>query len=155
MYICRVSTLDIIKLIIMRKNILLIFSAICLFSMCTQSPKKESRIKNDPEMTTQTKPAINFYIENSVSMDGYLKGATGFRQDIISYLNNIKLLEVTDSLNFFYINTADKPNQILHNASLDVISDFAGKFELKTFQKEGGSGRGYTDIAAIIKKMLG
>ena len=36
--------------------------------------------------------AVNVYIENSGSMDGYVKGVTEFEQAVYNYLTDIKFL---------------------------------------------------------------
>ena len=41
--------------------------------------------------TPATKCVYNIYIENSGSMDGYVKGKTEFEQAVYSYLSDIKI----------------------------------------------------------------
>lgn len=39
-----------------------------------------------------TKCVYNIYVENSGSMDGYVKGVTEFEQSVYSYLSDIKIV---------------------------------------------------------------
>ena len=48
-------------------------------------------------------PVVNVYLENSGSMDGYVKGQTEFEQIVYNYLVNLKLAKITSELNLFYI----------------------------------------------------
>ena len=132
--------------------------AICLFVACSNDNNKriaESKNTNAPQAVAISanivKPIVNFYIENSGSMDGYVKGVTEFEQTIYSYLSDIKISGITDSLNLFYINAVSIP--ITSNADLDVISDFVEKLEPTTFKQKGGD-RGNTDISDVIKRVL-
>jgi len=89
---------------------------------------------------------INVYIENSGSMDGYVKGVTEFEQAVYNYLTDIKISKFTDSLNLFYINS-----DIIPQGS--DISDFIEKLDPTTFKNKGGS-RGTTDISNLLKSVL-
>ena len=141
-----------------RLQIFLIYGYIALFFVCcgNSDTQGNKRISNDHSIEnlgkdTIMKPVINFYIENSGSMDGYVNGVTEFEQSIYSYLSDIKISGITDSLNLFYINAISIP--VNSNADLDVISDFIEKLEPTTFQKKGGN-RGNTDISDVIKTVL-
>jgi hypothetical protein len=92
------------------------------------------------------KPAINVYIENSGSMDGYVKGATEFENAVYNYLSDIMISGVSDSLNLFYINS-----KIIKYGS--DIQDFIEKLEPATFRARGGD-RGTSDIANVIDAVL-
>ena len=93
-----------------------------------------------------SKPTINTYIENSASMDGYVKGVTAFEQSVYSYLSDIKIKDITDSLNLFYINTKPIPYG-------SDIADFIEKLEPTSFKQRGGN-RGTTDISNLLKSVL-
>lgn len=90
--------------------------------------------------------AVNVYIENSGSMDGYVKGVTEFEQAVYNYLTDIKISQFSDSLNLFYINS-----DIIPQGS--DISDFIKKLEPTTFRKRGGN-KGTTDISNLLKSVL-
>ena len=90
-----------------------------IFSCSDRSPQKkiieaspkEGKIHVDN--TSPIKPTINVFIENSGSMDGYVKGVTEFEQAVYGYLSDISISNITDTLNLYYIN----PNRSLANFS--------------------------------------
>ncbi len=119
-----------------------------LITSCDNSKKKTPALAipgGIVEIDT-IKPIVNVYIENSASMDGYVKGVTEFEQAVYSYLTDIKIAQLTDSLNMFYINS-----NIIPQGS--DISDFIEKLEPTTFKIKGGN-RGTTDISNILKSVL-
>lgn len=91
-------------------------------------------------------PIYNVYIENSGSMDGYVKGATHFETSVYNYLSDIKISGLTDSLNLFYINSRAIPFG-------SDIADFIEKLEPSTFRERGGD-RKTSDISNILKTIL-
>ena len=91
-------------------------------------------------------PIINVYIENSGSMDGYVKGQTEFEQIVYNYLVDLKQIRVAKELNLNYINSKILPQQ-------DDINDFIEKLEPTSFKAKGGN-RGASDIALMIKEIL-
>lgn len=121
-----------------------------LVSSCSNSRTKEQECKNSKpsqiNSVQKTKPIINVYIENSGSMDGYVKGVTEFEQAVYSYLSDIKIAGLTDSLNLYYINS-----QVIPQGS--DIADFIEKLEPTTFKNRGGK-RGTTDISNLLKTIL-
>jgi hypothetical protein len=123
--------------------------SIFLFS-CAGKHKKDRAI-NGTSSTVITKkelpkPVVNVYVENSGSMDGYVKGVTEFEQIVYNYLTDIKITGIASSLNLFYINS--KP--ILYGSD---ISDFIEKLEPTTFRQRGGN-RGTTDLSYIIDTIV-
>ena len=62
-------------------------------------------VLNDTPASALPKCNVNVYIENSASMDGYVKGVTEFEQSIYSYISDIKLADFCLSLNLNYILT--------------------------------------------------
>ena len=91
-------------------------------------------------------PVINVYIENSGSMDGYVKGQTEFEQIVYNYLVDLKQIRIAKELNLYYINSQILPQQ-------DDIRDFIEKLEPSSFKAKGGN-RGTSDIALMIKDIL-
>jgi len=89
---------------------------------------------------------VNVYIENSASMDGYVKGVTEFEQSIYSYISDIKLADFCASLNLNYINS-----KILRQP--DDVKDFIAKLEPTTFKNKGGD-RSTTDISDLFQKIM-
>lgn len=101
---------------------------------------------NTQKTVRQTKPAVNVYLENSGSMDGYVKGITEFEQAVYNYLTDIKISDFPESLNLFYINSKVIPQG-------SNIEDFIQKLDPTTFQAKGGD-RGKTDISNVLKSIL-
>ena len=89
---------------------------------------------------------VNVYIENSASMDGYVKGVTEFEQSIYSYISDIKLADFCSSLNLNYINSC-----ILRQP--DDVSNFIEKLEPSSFRIKGGN-RSTTDISNLFQKIM-
>lgn len=147
---------------------ILLFSLFIVFILgCTEAKTRGGNTESHSEDTiTDTaavvatgvtvKPVVNFYIENSGSMDGFVKGVTEFEQAIYSYLSDIKIAKVTDSLNLFYINSdvfhfKSQSKSIVDEA--DVLRDFIEKLEPSSFKARGGK-RGESDISDVIKQIL-
>lgn len=99
----------------------------------------------------QEKIRLNVYVENSGSMDGYVKGITEFKQSVYNYLCDIKISEICDSLNLCYVNSEIIPYNI---KSKDEVSDFIQKLDPATFRQRGGD-RSTSDIADIMKMIVG
>ena len=91
-------------------------------------------------------PVVNVYLENSGSMDGYVKGQTEFEQIVYNYLVNLKLSKVTSELNLYYINSNLLPQQ-------DDVKDFIEKLEPTSFKAKGGN-RGTSDISQMIGMIM-
>ena len=91
-------------------------------------------------------PIINVYIENSGSMDGYVKGQTEFEHIVYNYLVDLKQIRIAKELNLYYINSQILPQQ-------DDINDFIEKLEPSSFKAKGGN-RGASDIALMVKDIL-
>jgi len=91
-------------------------------------------------------PTINVYIENSGSMDGYVKGVTEFKNSVYNYLSDIMISGVSDSMNLFYINS----RVIKFDLTLE---DFIQKLDPTIFRRYGGN-RGTSDIANVIGDVL-
>lgn len=117
----------------------------------SKDDSKQTKSSAKPNATLKEKPTINVYIENSCSMDGYVKGVTEFEQTIYNYLSDIKISGITDNLNLLYINSDAIPYASTVDA--DVIADFIKKLEPNTFKQRGGN-RGFSDIANVIKTIL-
>ncbi len=91
-------------------------------------------------------PTVNVFIENSGSMYGYVKGVTSFEQAVYNYLSDIKIKNISDSLNLCYINS-----KIIPQGS--DISDFIEKLEPTTFKQKGGN-LNSTDISNLLKTVF-
>lgn len=136
----------------MRK--LLIFTLAAMLLCSCENGKRSSRggDKSEPKDTTAVpetppvKPTVNVYIENSGSMDGYVKGVTEFEQAVYNYLSDIKISEITDTLNLYYINS-----EVIPQGS--DIADFIEKLEPSSFRAKGGN-RSTSDIANVLETVL-
>lgn len=96
--------------------------------------------------TIDFNPVVNVYIENSGSMDGYVKGQTEFEQIVYNYLVSLKLAKITSELNLFYINSNVLPQQ-------DDVQGFIEKLEPASFKAKGGN-RGTSDISQMIGMIM-
>ncbi|MDR2563227.1 MAG: hypothetical protein LBC98_04725 [Prevotellaceae bacterium] len=99
------------------------------------------------------KPKINVYIENSGSMDGYVKGVTEFEQIVYNYLSDINNKDITDTMNLFYINSEILPQGQVTKNNMNVLTGFIATLDPKTFNAKGG-GRGTSDIAKVLDSVL-
>ncbi len=135
------------------KKVSIILFSIALFLAACGNNKKSGKGTASPMVTpsepvteSTTKPVINVYVENSGSMNGYVKGVTEFEQAVYNYLTDIKISGISDSLNLFYINS-----EVIPQGS--DIEDFILKLEPQSFQKKGGD-LGTSDIANVLKSVL-
>ncbi|MDR1403054.1 MAG: hypothetical protein LBJ60_05050 [Tannerellaceae bacterium] len=134
----------------MKYRMMLLLAGMMALTGCDGRPKTENRragqlagVVSKPD----SKPAVHVYIENSGSMDGYAgRDKTDFKTSVYTYLSDIKIADVTDSLNLFYINGEIIPH------SPDV-SDFIEKLNPATFRLRGGD-RGATNISRLIHTLL-
>jgi len=141
------------------RKILFFIIAVVISCSCgdnTRRKTQEAEVKQEDASTQESsillsKPTVNVYIENSASMDGYVKGITEFELAVYNYLSDVKISDVTDTLNLFYINS--KPIPYATNVDIDVISDFIEKLEPNEFKRRGGN-RGTTDISNVFKDIL-
>lgn len=145
----------------MKRIVLCLIAALCLLSSsCDAQTRRGSKRGETPEqkqdmtpkvVVSSVKPTVNVYIENSGSMDGYVKGVTEFESAVYNYLSDIKISGITDTLNLYYINS--EIISYAQSADADVIQDFISKLEPNEFKKRGGN-RGTSDIADVIKSIL-
>lgn len=114
--------------------------------------EKATAIADTVAITEIIKPTINVYIENSASMDGYVKGgSTDFKQILFNYLVDIQGQKVTDSLNLFFINSKTIP------LGSNIDDDFYKKLNPESFKnltKKYEGNRGETDIAQVLGMVL-
>jgi hypothetical protein len=135
----------------MKKTFIILFSFILFLLACGNNTKsKESHFltpnsNSNQEIIPQTKPTVNVFVENSGSMDGYVKGVTEFEEIIYDYLSNIEL-KISDTINLNYIN-----NKIIFKGS--DIQKFIKNIEPSDFKSSGGD-IGSSDIAKVLKSVL-
>jgi hypothetical protein len=95
------------------------------------------------------KPQFNFYIENSLSMDGYVKGNTDFEAAITRMLVLTKDYAGQQNLHINFINSKIYPSQEVD------ITNFAVKLEPKSIvYAVGGKDRGVSDLNNVFKMVL-
>lgn len=100
---------------------------------------------------TQDNFNINVYLENSASMDGYVKGVTEFETAIYNLLGDFKISGLCDSLNLNYINKTIPYKK--QNALPADIQDFIEKLEPSIFKQRGGD-RSVSDLKNILSTVL-
>ncbi|KQN37248.1 hypothetical protein ASE92_20135 [Pedobacter sp. Leaf41] len=97
----------------------------------------------NPEVKKEEPFAVNFYFENSLSMDGYITNAD-LKSSLFDILTNTK--KITNTINRNYI------NEKVINISLDNQA-FSTGLTPSSFNKLGGN-RGNSDIAEVVKNVL-
>lgn len=102
---------------------------------CKDEPKKE--VKAAP-----AKISLDTYIENSGSMDGYVKGRTQFKTDLYKMISSLKVGQCT----LYYINK----EILVQNVQ---PREFILNLSPATFKKQGGE-RAFSDIAEVIAKSM-
>lgn len=93
---------------------------------------------------TVATPAFAVYLENSGSMDGYVRGVTAFEDDVYQLL--VDLGYAADTLALFYINSQPIP----YPAGTE---QFISKLEPAEFQQRGGN-RANSDLNQIFSELL-
>ncbi len=123
--------------------LLLLGTAACSY---TQERGREPAITTDPssDTTPAATPAFAVYLENSGSMDGYVRGVTAFEDDVYQLL--VDLGYATDTLSLFYINSQPIP----YSAGTE---QFISKLEPAEFQQRGGN-RSNSDLNQIFSELL-
>lgn len=106
---------------------------------------------NVKDTTESTKvfdaPYIKMYVENSGSIDGYVKGGSDLRDLVQGYLYNVDMSELTPrGLSCYFIN-----DRIIPMGS--DIEEYVKKITPTYFKKNGGN-RGTSDLAEIFKKIM-
>lgn len=149
----------------MNRNVPYLLSGILLMFMllnCSNGKKQPTKrkenvnttqvIKNFNQQIADTIPQLssttnlNVYLENSGSMNGYVKGNTGFEQSIYYYLSQIEYSNKVGSIHLNYINSKVIPQG-------NDIESFIHNVEPADFQKKGGN-LGSSDIAVILDTIL-
>ena len=94
------------------------------------------------------KPVYNVFIENSGSMDGYVKGNSEFKNAVYGFLSDIlmKTNGITDKMNLHYINSKVLPFD-------GQLKDFIDKLNPTAFKKSDGE-KGTTDLYDVVKRSV-
>lgn len=139
----------------MIKGDLIVFLIVFTIYSCSQSNSGNSRSKvtdTNKVVVQKSKPIVDVYLENSGSMNGYVKGVTEFEQGVYNYLSDIRISKMVDSLNLYYINSEVIPQGTVQNDN-DVLRDFIEKLEPNDFKINGGN-LSTSDISEVIKSVL-
>ncbi|MPR33294.1 hypothetical protein [Salmonirosea aquatica] len=95
---------------------------------------------------------VSVYLENSVSMDGYVDAnSTAFKATLLDLLTNLENFAATDTLNLNYINSTIIP--VKAAATKDDITEFYQNLNRTNFKSQGGT-RGTSDIGDVLSKIL-
>ncbi|MEC4114065.1 hypothetical protein VSO92_08095 [Myroides pelagicus] len=86
---------------------------------------------------------INFYLESSGSMDGYLNGSTGYKNHIIDLLVDVKSKYPVKDINLSYITNKVTPLNIS-----DDVYDITNALTIKSFRTAGN--RGNSDLNEML-----
>lgn len=140
----------------MRKRIIYFVIALVVFAceatnsksrMVTSSTVKNNELSIEHFSNQTTKvinPTVNVYIENSASMNGYVNGATQFKESIYSFLSDIKNVDFSDTIKLFYINnTIIRQNTNLHDFIYNLNPNNLSIGQTST-----------TDISGILRQIL-
>ena len=134
---------------------ILVGTLLMVLLVCCDGPDKGTGTsrKTDSLSAITRKPTaiqpiqdINVYLENSGSMDGYVKGNTGFEQSVYAYLTELQISKLIDTLNLNYINSKVIPRG--HD-----VETFIHNIEPVDFRKHGGN-LGTSDIAVVLDSIL-
>ena len=134
------------------KKILFIIALLCLVIMTGYNScdnRKSVSIKETQAVLSSSSHQIqdiNVYLENSGSMDGYVKGNTGFEQSIYAYLTELQIHKLVDTLNLNYVNS--RIISLGHN-----VEKFIHNIEPANFRRHGGN-LGTSDIAIVLDSVL-
>lgn len=159
----------------MIRNSLLFLCLFCAIISCTNNgnankSRHDTSAKNvESENVTQTdntlpnnegiKPVVNVYIENSGSMDGFIKGLTDFKSAIGSMLVQLKYHYDEENVHVFYIGNDNNEELCVKNAIETDIADFASSIDVswrRAQRDENGQKlRGNnTNLNNIFKRIL-
>lgn len=126
-----------------------IFASCLALSGCGGGQPKPlpSKPGNDTPQKSSAPSVVNVFVENSGSMDGYVRGASDFEKAVYSYISDIKIdTSICSDMGLFYINSKKikfKPD----------VSDFIERLEPQTFQMRGGD-RSSTDFSSLIDSVI-
>lgn len=161
----------------MIRKILLCFCVIIAICSCNNNERVDGRNPRDRkenlkvdelkegknetpigETNMQKKPVVNVYIENSGSMDGYVQGTADFKTTVYSYLQYIKIQNVCDSLNLFYLNSRIFPQGTVTDDNLEVLKYFVERLDPNSFRLKGTvpgeNSRGTSDIDDLLRSII-
>lgn len=125
----------------MKKLLIFTVAALLLCSCGNGKRPPQGGDKSDPDTIITygmlpVKPAVNVYIENSGSMDGYVKGKTEFKGAIRDLLVLLKYHYNEDSINLFFINNRINGPQPKVQKQKQDSGEVTAKIDLTTFARD-------------------
>lgn len=138
----------------------LVLSSMCALSLIgcggpPSTPNQNVEQSISPQNVKISAPTIKVYVENSGSMDGYVKGVTDFENAVYSYLSDMQHADLgvrTDSLatkNILVLNYIN--SEVLQQKS--DVREFIEALEPTDFKMKGGK-RGVSDMSNILGTIL-
>ncbi|MGL5889438.1 MAG: hypothetical protein ACRC3B_06110, partial [Bacteroidia bacterium] len=104
-----------------------------------------------PDAERNKKFGVNVYLENSASIEGYVKGTTQFENALYALLSDLKHSQFCTDLNLSYINS--QVTGQVQNAGDKELDEFIRKLEPEDFRKRGGN-RTASDISSVMETAL-
>jgi hypothetical protein len=136
----------------MKKNSFFIFIIVLICSCNNHRPNRSGEKSDTKEVIIEpVKPTVNVYIENSGSMDGYVRGITEFKGAIRDLLVLLKYHYDEDKIKLFFINMQINPES---NTMIDIAS-FASNIEMRWRYGQDRSLWQSTNLNQIFKMILG
>ena len=132
----------------MNKTLINLLAIVLLMSACSNERKRGNTLATNvstypnPAIVSHAKPIVNIYVENSVSMFGYISTGNDFDRSISSLLTNIRVSDYADSINLFYINSKTFKQNV-------DIPTFIKGINIHNAQTWPGN-LGRTDLCALI-----
>ena len=138
----------------------LILSAACALSLasCGGPPTGPNQKLGNESSQTEVKlpaPTIKVFVENSGSMDGYVKGATDFENAVYSYLSDVQHADLGTRID----SLATKNILVLNYINSEVLQqkpdvrEFIEALEPADFKMKGGK-RGTSDMSNILDTII-
>lgn len=131
-------------------------AAIWIYNTCKDAGIKISRQDiydgAHKQVFNSIRPALSIYIEDSESMDAYVKGNTKFKDAIYSLTANMITADtLTHGINLYYIN--NKISFKKENADDNTLLQFIQNLDPATFRANGGD-RSTSDMRGLLKQVL-
>ncbi len=126
------------------------YCSFCLFSCDYRTGRNQESAstpetsQSDPGKENTTPSFYHIFLENSGSMDGYVRGITSFEDDLYKLLIDVSYL--ADSVQVSYINTRIIPYR-------GGIQNFINNLEPASFQERGGN-RSSSNLNQILNQVL-
>lgn len=137
-----------------------VLSAICTLSLAgcggpPSTPNQNAGQNTSPQNEKTVAPTVNVYLENSGSMDGYVRGATDFENAVYSYLSDVQHADLGTRID----SLATKNALVLNYINSEVlqqksdIREFIEALEPVDFRMKGGK-RGFSDMSDILDTII-